>query len=105
MVLEGLQKTYAGASIHRGIFLKAIQHMFPGYATGSAPSSETMQSVVNARSETIGDASASETFVDNVSAEGSAPTDDFLDTLLDDGAFFPLWLDESYRTVNVDSDR
>ncbi|KID81463.1 Transcription factor, fungi [Metarhizium guizhouense ARSEF 977] len=101
LVLEGLQKTYAGASIHRGIFLKAIQHMFPGYATGSALSSETMQPVVNDRSETIGDASASETFVDNVSAEGSAPTDDFLDTLLDDGAFFPLWLDESYRTVNV----
>lgn len=93
-VLEELQKTYTVASLFRGIFIKALQQIFPTY-TASSPLSISHQPVAS-----IGDPvdSHSDTVpIETTNGEcnqvigdraGSSMPAGFIDALIDENSIF-----------------
>ncbi|KAF5855950.1 hypothetical protein ETB97_008154 [Aspergillus alliaceus] len=93
-VMEEFQKTYTVASIYRGLFMKALQHIFPTYVAGSTLSHHSLDSAgasfVDSHSDTAIVATTSDAFHQLVNDKtGSIP--DFIDALIDQTSIFDFW--------------
>jgi hypothetical protein len=88
LVMEEFQKTYTVASIYRGIFVKAIQQLFPDYA----PSAGTSNHATDTSADPITtDSTTGNTSVLNEPVIDSAIADSLVDALMDEDSIFNLW--------------
>ena len=92
-VLEELQKTYTVASLFRGIFIKALQQIFPTYAASSPlshrPGASTGADPVGPHSDTGPVETASGECNPKISdgIDSSMPAG-FIDALIDENSIF-----------------
>ena len=87
-VMAEFQKTYTVASIYRGIFMKAIEQLFPDDTTSAAASSSVADPIYGAiaTGSTTMDASIlNKPLIDAVIA------DDIVDALMDEVSIFNFW--------------
>ncbi|PLB52883.1 hypothetical protein P170DRAFT_434605 [Aspergillus steynii IBT 23096] len=94
LILEELQKTYTVASLYRGIFLKAIQQIFPNYQPAASVSGQDAGPAgpdMVTTAESSGPINA-EPIVENAS-EGLDLVFDgsFVDALMDQASLFNVW--------------
>jgi hypothetical protein len=88
LVMEEFQKTYTVASIYRGIFMKAIQQLFPDYSPGASTSNmvaDTMTGHIATDTATMDASMHSGPVVD------AANADNLLDALMDEASIFNFW--------------
>ena len=94
LVMEELQKTYTAASVYRGIFMKAIQQIFPNYRPSTLLS--THATSPDRTSTDLPGSGNAEPFAahtgqaTNQEMETSF-SDDFVDALMDQASLFNLW--------------
>jgi hypothetical protein len=82
--MEEFQKTYTVASIYRGIFMKALQQLFPDYALNASAPNPVADPI--STDPTTGNLS-----LFNDSVMDTAFTDSLVDTLMDDASIFSFW--------------
>jgi hypothetical protein len=86
--MEEFQKTYTVASIYRGIFMKAVQLLFPDYARNTGISNPVTDAIV---SPIATDSTTRDTSVFNEPVIDSAITDSLVDALIDEASMFNFW--------------
>lgn len=85
MVMEELEKTYASASIYRGVFLEAIRQLYPNYSVNtSIHQPDTIPTLPQAEPS-------------NNSTTLPLITDDILDAFLDEASSMNFW--ESFGDI------
>jgi hypothetical protein len=97
LVMEEFQKTYTVASLYRGIFIKAIEQIFPGYSAPKTSSNSTNDHVLTPETD-----NRPESF--HVVPEtpdqipqfdgtefGDVNGDDLMDALMDEASIFSFW--------------
>lgn len=87
MIMEELQKTYTVASVYRGIFMKAIQQLFPDYGTNT----RTARSGAGFFADQTNDMSADGPSTLDRAEANPASTDMLLDVLMDEASVFNFW--------------
>ena len=97
LILEELQKTYTLASLYRGIFLKAIQQIFPNYQPAASVSEQDASPAGPAGPDIATTAEPSEpTHAEPVIENASEGMDlvfdgGFVDALMDQASLFNIW--------------
>lgn len=92
LILEELQKTYTVASLYRGIFIKAIQQVFPGYqicASAGQPAGHAVADTT-APSESITEEPVFANACEGLDL-GLNENFDFVDALMDQTSLFNIW--------------
>ena len=94
LVMEELQKTYTAASVYRGIFMKAIQQIFPNYRPSTLLSTHAA-SPDRTSTDLPGSGNAEPVAAHTGQATNqemeTSFSDDFVDALMDQASLFNLW--------------
>ena len=97
LVMEEFQKTYTVASIYRGIFVKAIEQIFPGYSAPTTISTSTADPAVipetDIRPESFHMAPENPNQIAQFEGTdfGSVDGDDMMNALMDEASIFSFW--------------
>lgn len=110
MVMEEFQKVYSAASILRGIFTKAIQHLCPGDAVSTTTSTvDSTSATSSSKTGTLkavctADVTTTETSAPgnrnspvtlplegNLDVSGIISNDSIVDVLMDEASIFNFW--------------
>ncbi|GAB1195624.1 hypothetical protein APSETT444_004886 [Aspergillus pseudonomiae] len=101
LVLEEFQKTYAAASVYRGIFTKAIQQIVPGYTAPTmrvspaatavpAPANESYAPGAILETESLDANNGRNDQLDELGL-AAAYEPDLMNVLMDEGSLFDFW--------------
>lgn len=94
LVMEELQKTYTAASVYRGIFMKAIQQIFPNYRPSALLSTHTAspdRTSTGLPGSDNPEPVAGHVGQDTDQGMETSFNDDFVDALMDQASLFNLW--------------
>ena len=95
LIMEELQKTYTVASIYRGIFVKAIQQLFPTYRPCTSPSAQAVgpiqENATNPSTSLNAGPITGDSFEDSQYGMGAVFNDGLVDALMDHASLFNIW--------------
>lgn len=95
LIMEELQKTYTVASLYRGIFVKAIQQLFPSYRPCTSPSAQAaglnQENTTNPSVPSNGERVTEDPYEDSQYGMGIVFNDGLVDALMDHASLFNIW--------------
>lgn len=97
LVMEELQKTYTVASLYRGIFVKAIEQIFPGYSAPTTNPKPTADDIapphgsIRRESFDLGPESLDQIAQLGGTEFGDVDGNDLMSALMDEASIFSFW--------------